>query len=191
MPVDHTRTSAILLAAGRSTRYGANKLLQSLNGEPLAHHAARTLSTIAFAHRVAVIGSTDLDLADFGFTTILAPPLAPMSGSIACGIEAIAGLDCDACLIALADMPLIPVRHFIALLDAHDDQVTATGNGALKTVPAIFSRAMFPALRALEGDRGAVGLLSAAPVVEAESRWMADVDTRFDLIRIQGGLNVS
>lgn len=184
MAIDSSRVSAILLAAGRSERFGGDKLSQPLAGWPLVHHAARTLSQIGFGERIAVVGSTDLDIARFGFRLVESGDNAPMSMSIKRGVTAALESDCDACLIALADMPLVPESHFRTLLDAHGGSITATVCDGVRTVPAVFSRDTFPLLNALTGDRGAVSLLSAASAVPAKAAWMQDVDTREDLDRL-------
>jgi molybdenum cofactor cytidylyltransferase len=185
MAIDCSRVSLILLAAGRSERFGSHKLSQPLAGWPLAHHAAHTLSQISFGERVAVVGPVDLDISRFGFRLVESADNAPMSKSIERGVAAVLESDCDACLIALADMPLVPENHFRALLDAHEGRFTATDYNGVRTVPAVFSRDTFPLLSALTGDRGAVSLLSEAKAVPAEAAWMQDVDTRDDLDRLR------
>lgn len=185
MGIDSSRVSAIFLAAGRSERFGAHKLSQSLAGRPLVHHAAHTLSQIAFRERIAVVGSIDLDISRFGFRLVESADNALMSMSIKSGVAAASESDCDACLIALADMPFVPETHFRALLDAHDGGSTATFCNGLRTVPAVFSRDMFPLLSALAGDRGAVSLLSMARAVTIDSPLLQDVDTREDLDRLR------
>jgi molybdenum cofactor cytidylyltransferase len=185
MTIDPSRVSVILLAAGRSTRFGADKLRQPLAGRPIAHHAAHTLSRIPFAQRIAVVRSADLDLASFGFVTVSVEQGAPISASIARGVAAADEGGCDACLIALADMPIVPERHFRALLGSHVGAVTATISGNLRSVPAVFARTMFPELRGLSGDRGAAGLLAGAATVAAEAAWMRDVDTIEDLEKLR------
>ncbi len=181
MAIESMRVSLILLAAGRSERFRGNKLLHPVAGRPLAHHAASTLSTISFAERIAVVGATDPDFAPFGFRSVQAPGNAPISASIRKGVAEARANGCEACLIALADMPFVPASHFIALLDAHIADVTASASNGVKSVPAIFSRAMFSALETLEGDRGARHLLATAASVDADPMWLSDIDTRADL----------
>lgn len=186
MPIASARVTAILLAAGRSERFGANKLVQPLAGAQLVQHAARTLSAIRFAKRIAVVSDPSLELDGFGFSSAWVPKGKLLSVSIAAGVAAALQSDCDACLIALGDMPLVPAAHFVALLDRHEGDVTATldPDGDVRTVPAIFSRTWFSALQSLSGDRGASGLLSRAALVEAEHGWLEDIDTPADLSRL-------
>jgi len=160
-------------------------LAQLLDGRPVAHHAATTLGRIAFGNMIAVVGQNDLGLAAFGFETRRTVPDAPLSASIICGVTALLEVDCDACLIALADMPYVPEAHFRALMVACAGHATATNFAGRMTVPAVFSRELFPALLALSGDRGAAAMLSNAPHVTADPTWMTDIDTPADLVRLQ------
>jgi molybdenum cofactor cytidylyltransferase len=96
-------------------------------------------------------------------------------------------IDCDACLIALADMPLIPESHFRALLHAYKSDVVATQAGERIMVPALFGRPQFPQLCALSGDRGASSMLRHATLVSIHPAVVCDVDVPFDIEKLQSG----
>lgn len=55
---DRGRVTAIVLAGGRSTRFGAPKLAVELDGEPLLDHALRAVGTVA-QHVIVAGGSAD------------------------------------------------------------------------------------------------------------------------------------
>jgi molybdenum cofactor cytidylyltransferase len=183
MAVDCNRVSLILLAAGRSERFGGNKLVHPLRGRPLVHHIADTLSQIGFKEHIAVVGSADLNITRFGFRPVRSEIDAPMSSSIKNGVVAVDPASA-ACMIVLADMPLIPKSHFCRLLDSHQGNVTATVSDGVRSVPAIFSRDMFSLLNALTGDRGAASLLSTGTAISGEPEWLKDFDTREDFERL-------
>jgi molybdenum cofactor cytidylyltransferase len=177
--------AAVLLAAGLSRRYGAvGKLVAAYRGKPLALHIAEVLEDVPLSQRIAVCRSGDEDLVGLlearGFTVVLNPDTARgMASSLALGIGAVRG---DAALVCLADMPNVPPAHLRAVIDAGrlaGIAASATPGGAA-TPPAYFGRAHFPALLALEGDKGARGLLGGAPLVRASLEELADVDTRAD-----------
>lgn len=92
----------------------------------------------------------------------------------------IAPYDVDACLIALADMLLVPEAHFAALLEAAaapaHEALVATGNARRAQVPALFGRAHFAALCKLKGDRGAAALLPGAMRLDCAASLLADFD---------------
>jgi molybdenum cofactor cytidylyltransferase len=141
------------------------------------------LAGMPFAAHIAVTGPSAVDLAAFGFDCRRAPGDAPMSVSLKLGIAAAAESDCDACLIALADMPLVPEAHIRALLAAHEGALTATLSGEMRMVPALIARSAFPLIAALSGDQGARALLRDAPGVAAPPAWLVDIDTPADAAR--------
>lgn len=181
MAIESKRVVAILLAAGRSERFGGDKMAAPFKGQPLAYHAARTLSAIDFARRIVVLGQTSVEFTHFGFDMVRPPTGSPLSASIASGVREAEANDCDACLIALADMPFVPEEHFRAMMRAHDDHVTATLSSERKMVPALFGRALYPVLEKLEGDRGASVMLAKAVSVAIDPLLVRDIDIPSDL----------
>lgn len=181
---------AVLLAAGRGERFGANKLAARLAGQPLALHAARTLAGLPFAHRVAVHAAGTPPLALLGFREVLLdPPGAPQSRSIALGVAEARRLGARAVLVALADMPLVPAAHVAALVEAFEGTPVATLAGAVPMPPAIFGRAAFPLLLALSGDRGARDLLRRADTLALDPALALDIDTPADLAAAERALS--
>jgi molybdenum cofactor cytidylyltransferase len=141
------------------------------------------LEGLPFAAHIAVTGPSAADFVALGFDCVRAPADAPMSVSLKLGIAAAAQTVCDACLIALADMPLVPASHIRALLAAHDGGLTATLSGEVRMVPALIARSAFPSIAALTGDQGARALLRDAPGVAAPPEWLVDIDTPGDAAR--------
>ncbi len=176
----------VLLAAGLSRRYGgAGKLLARYRGKPLALHIADTLRALAPSPRVAICRSGDNDLAALlhnrGFTIVFNPDTARgMSSSLALSIEAVA--TAGRAMICLADMPNVSLTHLNALIaaSATADRVASATEDGPSTPPAIFAQRHFPALRALEGDRGARALLGDAARIIAPAAELADFDTPAD-----------
>jgi molybdenum cofactor cytidylyltransferase len=175
------RVGVILLAAGRSTRFGSgDKLTQDWRGKPLVRHAADILAALPFATHLAVVsGKFDQSLPGVFGMVENSEPERGLSRSIALGAAAITSHDLDACLIALADMPMVPSGHFQALVEAADagpDSLVATNLEGRGQVPALFGRSHFDALQALEGDRGAAGLLRGARKVDCDPSLLVDFD---------------
>jgi len=181
------RIGVILLAAGRSTRFGdGDKLAKNWRGKPLMRHAADNLAALPFSTHLAVVPVTfKLDLPS-QFERIENPePQRGLSHSISLGISEIRRHDIDACLIALADMPLVPRSHFGALAEAVTNlanTIVGTGNAGRPQVPALFGRAHFDALQALEGDGGASALLQTACKVDCDPALLADFDRPEDFV---------
>ncbi len=178
-------TACLLLAAGRSERFGAgNKLSQPLNGRALGLHAASTLAAFPFAAHIVVTQLDGPDFAGAGFRSIPTDQSdAGQSHSLKLGLAEIIELPVTACLIALGDMPFIDAAHISALVRVFDRRTVASTCGEGPMPPALFPREMFAALMTLEGDRGARALLAGADLLEASARCLADFDNPDDWAR--------
>ncbi len=183
-------TTLILLAAGRSRRFGdADKLAQEFLHKPVAYHVVTALEDVPFRHRIAVIDGTKLDFASRGFDVIVnEDPAAGMSLSVKLGLRAARAAGTRAVLFALADMPRITAAHIYRLLDTarDDDAVVASSDGIKPCPPAIFGRNRFDFLESLEGDAGARDLVRAGRHVVTAPAELIDVDTPEDLERLRG-----
>jgi len=159
---------AIILAAGQSRRFPANKLLRTLpSGECLldrAVHNARRLSP-----QLLLVTNDDPDILshcrDSAYDYVINPnATSGMASSIACGLRARA--DAGAWALFLADMPCIRASTLQALADswpAHD--VTLPTYHGQHGHPVIFKHNWFDALCSLQGDHGARDLLQGNPGV--------------------------
>ncbi|UAK23218.1 nucleotidyltransferase family protein [Sphingomonas nostoxanthinifaciens] len=177
--------AVVLLAAGSSSRFGtADKLAQTLDGLPLGLHAARTLSRLPFAARIAVTRPDGPDFRSQEFAPVINPdPDAGQSGSIRLGLAAARLAEPRAVLIALADMPFVTIAHIAALMVQFDSDagVVASSDGGRALPPALFDATHFPALETLTGDAGARALLREATLVAAPPAELRDIDTIEDL----------
>lgn len=182
----------LLLAAGRSQRFGTDKrLFRFPDNTPMAVKAARALRR-ALPSVLAVVRESDqaaMCLAAAGVELVLCPAAGDgMGHSIACGVAA--SDRADGWLIALADMPWIPPESIAAVASA-----LAAGAAIARPVyagrgghPVGFSAAFGADLQRLRGDRGAQQLLRSAPITEvpcADPGVLQDVDRPHDLSRIR------
>ncbi|HXH03497.1 MAG TPA: nucleotidyltransferase family protein, partial [Candidatus Competibacteraceae bacterium] len=155
----------VLLAAGSATRFGADKLVQSLpDGTPLAVAAGRAL--LAGVDRgVVVVRSADAPparlLAELGFQVVIAAEAQRgMGHSLAAGVAASA--DAAGWLIALADMPLVRPQTVAALAERlrQGSALVAPVYGGRRGHPVGFGRAYRERLLRCHGDQGARQLLT-------------------------------
>lgn len=181
----------VLLAAGASTRFGRNKLLQPLDdGTPIAAAAARQL-VAAVPGSIAVVRPGDdalpTLLAEQGIF-VLSNPRADqgLAASIACGVSATR--DAGGWLIALADMPFISAHIMRAVAHAltAGAAIAAPVYRGQRGHPVGFARQFGEPLTELDGDRGARALLERHPgrVTEIEvddASVLRDIDTIDDL----------
>ena len=186
--IEANRIAAILLAAGRSERFGSDKLLALVRDEPVAVVAAKSLVAIEPGRLIAVCrAGSDVAaiLSDLGFEIVINPePARGLSSSLALGIERADLSNVDAALVALGDMPFVGPQHIKSLLAAFDPAkapIVASGRDGTAMPPALFARSHFEALRTIEGDRGGRALLAGALLVAGDPLELADIDRPEDL----------
>jgi molybdenum cofactor cytidylyltransferase len=184
----------LVLAAGRSTRFGADKLLATLaNGNILID---QTLQAIPSGHPLTIVvrpDNTALRKHLGNRHEVLACPCADKGmGSVIAWSTGVLGQQ-EWIGILLADMPFILTATLQRLADAAS-AATLSGNSppfviapffnAKRGHPVIFSQAFYPLLHHLTGDTGARTLLATAPVRAAlhslqvtDSGILIDIDT--------------
>lgn len=190
--------AAIILAAGRSTRMGTNKLIADIGGKPMVRRVAEAALESAAAPVLVVTGHQEADvrIALTGLDVILVhnPNYAQgLSTSLKAGIAAMPTSVAGA-LVLLGDMPQIAPRHLDQLIAAHRDRavIIVPAHAGKRGNPVLWPRAFFPAMLALEGDAGAKRLLAAnaACVQEVDLGTEAiflDVDTAEALGQLRAG----
>lgn len=155
----------ILLAAGRSRRFGAHKLLHPLaDGVPIAVAAGRNLIR-ALPNSLAVVRPGDSELiaalSAVGLT-ILESPLSSrgLGSSLAAGVRNT--VHADGWLIALADMPWVKRETICGLMDGLRDgaAMIAPAYQGRRGHPVGFASVWGPRLQQLSGDEGARGLIA-------------------------------
>lgn len=184
------KISALVLAAGRSSRMGAqNKLLMPLHGAPMI---VRTIDAIAASgvREVVVVLGHDADAVGNALTgrevTFIGNPLFAegMSTSLKAGLGGIQA-DADGVLVCLGDMPAVTTQAIDKLIAAFNPTegraiIVPTYQGK-RGNPVLFARAFVDEMRAAEGDVGARALLSqhtdAVYEVETDAGVLADADT--------------
>lgn len=184
----------VLLAAGTSTRFGAaNKLLASLDGEPLVRHAARTLLDAPLDRVVCVVGYEADAVRDAlaGLDVSFAPNpdyADGLSTSVRAGVDAAAAVGADAVVFLPGDMPAVAPGTVGLLRDAHRAGLggaLAAAHDGRRGNPVLFDARHFDALRAVSGDVGGRPVLldadNAALVAVDDPGVRADVDTEPDL----------
>lgn len=179
----HTRTVAVVLAAGASTRLGSSKQLLDYHGQPLVRHAAKVALAAGCDQTIVVISSPEVaaQLRDLPVTLIQNPHAEEgIASSIRTAVEAAGPVRI---LFTLCDQPLITSDHLRALL-ATSSPIAATGYNEVAGAPAVFGPEFRTELLALQNDRGARAIIESHPnlvaLVPFENARL-DLDTEQDL----------
>ncbi len=200
--------SAILLAAGTSSRLGRNKLLLPLGGGCVVQRAARTLIDSRAAEVIVVTGHQDAKVraALEGMSVRIAHNPDFNSGqasSLLAGLKA-AQESADGYLFALGDQPLIHTDLVDRLIASFASRASsASGDGGPLAAapffrgrrgnPVVISSRLRERIESLTGDEGARSILKSImdesparlAAIEAENENIfRDIDTPDDFDRL-------
>jgi molybdenum cofactor cytidylyltransferase len=176
-----------LLAAGRSTRFGAaDKLSADLGGRPLIAWAAAAGLRVDAAHHFMVAPADAAFIATApGYQLLINPsPERGMASSLRIAAKAAQDAGAAALLILLADVPFVQTDHLRRLTSAGarpSQAIFTRSPSGIAQPPALFPAAMFPHLLALEGDHGARALAHDALHIDADADQLLDIDREQDL----------
>jgi molybdenum cofactor cytidylyltransferase len=189
--------SAVVLAAGASTRMGEHKLLLPLGGEPLVRRVARQVLEAGFDDVVVVAGHDHERVAaaleGLPVRCAINPDYATGMGSSFRTAVAALG-ESAAAMFALADQPLVTSAEYRRLLDAHraaPEGIVSVRYGDVTAPPHLFGRRYFPELAALEhGARPVLQRHAADTVIlHFPPELLLDVDTPDDYQRAKALLD--
>lgn len=189
------RFAAVILAAGRSRRFGArNKLLARHRGRPLLRAAVDAAAASSASPVIVVTGhqapAVRGALRGCRLHCVFNRRHASgMASSLRRGLAAVPASRAGA-VIVLADMPGLRARDIDRLIEAWQpgDDAVVPKAGDRRGNPALLARSLFARLATLTGDEGARRLLAAGARVrhiEAGADQLRDVDTPRDWRRMR------
>ncbi len=193
---DQGYTTAILLAAGESTRLGRPKQLLPWNGLTLLNSTVNRLAMAGCERIIVVLGAFESEIRE----SCIAPAnvrfdivtngnwSAGQSTSLRVGIESVVAMPgAGAIVIALCDQPLIGVSHYRLLLQGvcqHGYLAVGTDYPEGLGVPACFSLSALMSLSVSVGNIGAKKWLrDQSPDIVGRVKCPAavmDIDTEAD-----------
>ena len=165
------RIAGIVLAAGKSSRMGHNKLVAMVKRKPMVCHAAEAACAAGLNPVIVVTGhdARSVENALQGMPLRFAHNAAfadGLSASLRVGIEAVPE-DCAGAMVLLGDMPgvdsdlIARVRAAFSPADGRTICV-ATANGK-RGHPVLWARRYFAEILTLRGDHGARTLMAEHP----------------------------
>lgn len=188
--------TAVVLAAGSSTRMGTNKLLLPFGGEPLVRRTVREISGAGFDEVLVIVGHDHEEVvaALDGLPARHARNPEYAEGMGTSFRSAVSGLTSDAALFALADQPFLAAADYRRVLDAYLEArpaIVSVRYGDVTAPPHLFARALFPELAELQ--HGARPVLQRhadqAVVLHFAPDLLMDIDTPEDYERARTRLS--
>jgi len=195
-----TSTTALILAAGASRRFGRPKQLIDWRDRPLLQWVIETVHTWPVDSVAVVLGAHEeeiLEVVDFGEALVVVNPEweEGIASSLRVGLDA-AGRDLhsERAFLVLGDQPHIPPEVPGGLIEGME----LSGRPAVipkyryqRSNPVLVDRFLWTRLMSLEGDAGASRLLQAHPEWVHEVRFdhpaPSDIDTPEDLTDLLSG----
>lgn len=184
------RVGVCVLASGHATRFGSNKLVEPLFGEPVLGCA---LGCVPVGLPVVVSSaSPEVDaLCDARGVERVRPQGSLQADSVRALVSYAREASWDACVFVPGDQPLVEQGSMTSLLQVAADRLDACVRlswRGRKASPVLFPSSMYGRLERLQGDVGgsaAIGADDACLSVEARWPWeLWDIDTPSDLARI-------
>jgi molybdenum cofactor cytidylyltransferase len=190
---------AVVLAAGRGTRFGGGKVLAPWRGVPLVRHVVDRLGLAGLSPVIVVCGAGEEEaalrsaIAGTEARLVVNPrPDDGLSASLRLGVEAMPS-EVGAFVVALGDQPSLDVAVVRQMAEHWRDSNAAAVVPVYRGVrgnPVLFDDTMRRHLVVLRGDVGARDLLEA---MGERVAWVAvdadaprDVDTPDDLRALDG-----
>jgi len=189
--------SAVVLAAGASTRMGTQKLLLPFGNESLVRRAVRQVLAAGFDDVLVVLGSeheaTRAALEGLPIRHAINLQFASgMGSSFRTAVEHLA--DSAAAMFALADQPFVTTSEYRTVLDAyrqHAPPIVSVRYGDVMAPPHLFEREFFAELAEL--THGARSVLQRhverTMVLRFPPDLLVDIDTPDDYERAKTRLS--
>ncbi|HTL07507.1 MAG TPA: nucleotidyltransferase family protein [Chitinophagaceae bacterium] len=192
------QTGIVVLAAGSSARLGRPKQSLLYQGQTLLQKSIAAAMATNTEQVLVVLGATGMELEVPPSTNRLHYMLNTgwqegMASSIRCGVKAISTQwpEIENVLLMACDQPFVNsevLDKLVTLQRQTGSLVVASKYRDVAGIPAIFNKALFPALLQLKGDTGAKKIIAAQ---QERIAWVdfplgdIDIDTSEDYLRLQ------
>lgn len=184
----------VLLAAGAGKRFGGEgeKLFYEVGGAPMIVTALSLFAKLPFSAKVCVVRAGEERISALAKTAGFTPGENPNADQ-GVGTSVSAGTlkllerrpDLDGVLYAVSDQPFLTkasVQRLLDVFEQNPNRIVSLSFQGTRGNPAIFPRALYGELIALDADNGGGAVIKSHPelltFVEADSaRELMDIDT--------------
>ena len=188
------RVFAVVLAAGSASRFGSTKQLAEFKNVALVRLATETAFAACADNTALVVGHDWQAVVAAcepirGFLLVNDQHRAGVGSSISLAVRTLQHA-ARACIVLLADQPLITVDHVRSLIETWsgaDNEIVATAYAGTLGPPVLFPRACYGDLTALAGDSGGRHLFDDDRFTVRQVAFEAaavDIDTREDIKKL-------
>lgn len=200
--VEKSEFSAVLLAAGLSSRFGGEKLKADLCGETVLERSVKAVNLLTRSanirqFKLVLPPGASFDQLPFNLVVHAPQHANGFANSLRAGLMAVDQAS-EGIFVFLADMPFVPQA---ALLKHMIKRFKATGADAARPVwqgqaghPVLLGRKLFGKILELQGDIGAREILKDVNCIHVPARddsVIFDIDTKRNLIEARQRFNLS
>ncbi len=158
-PNNATPIAGIVLAAGDSSRMGANKLLLELNSQAILRRAVTSALDAGLSPVIVVLGfEADRAISvlwGLAVETVTNREYARgMNSSAKLGVKQVPS-DCSAAVVMLADMPFVTsemISTLVAQYRTHNVPLVISRFGDVRAPPTLYDRSLFGEFTTVNGD---------------------------------------
>ena len=185
------KIGCVIMASGRSKRFGSNKLLADFHGRTLIENVLVLTGGNLFAKRVVVTRSEEVrDLCRKQHVDVIFHDLPDRNDTVRLGVEAVKEM--DGCLFCPCDQPLLQkesLQRMIAQFEKREKGIERLCYGEKQGTPILFGKEYFEELMTLPMKNGGSYLVKKYPkqveMVSAEDELeLFDIDTKEDYGRL-------
>ena len=178
----------ILLAAGKSSRYGSNKLLEELDGGRMFEHTLRKMRAFPLCIQVAVTRFEEIERAAEAQGMLVVENWEPdlgISHSLRLGLQKALeeNPELKGAMFIVCDQPGLTAATFARMLDIgkkYPGKIVCAGRKGKMGNPVLWDRCFFDELSRLSGDKGGKQIIGAhmddVLLCETEETELRDVD---------------
>jgi molybdenum cofactor cytidylyltransferase len=189
------KITVVILAAGRASRMGREKLLLMLGEKPVIRHVVQHVLDAEMHDIVVVVNPRNeyyiRQVLDGLNVRLVSNPSYEqgLASSIVAGVAEVRS-DTDALLLLQGDQPFVSaemLRHLVTEWCENETEFVAASYDDITTTPVLFGRALFGEMAALQGDVGARSVLKNhhGRVIPFPAWHGTDLDTEDDYRRVQ------
>lgn len=190
------KLGCIWMASGQGKRFGSNKLMADLAGQPVLNYALKAVPSELFARKLVVTRwSSVAELCQTAQIPVLLHDRIHRNEVIALGIEKMKGL--DGCLFYQADQPLCQpdsIRRLVRNFEKEPHKIHRLSWQEQGGSPVLFPAHFFNSLETLPPQKGGGKIIAEHPnfvqLTPAQFPWeLWDIDTPEALTRISKQLS--
>jgi len=142
---DHLSITGVILAGGKGTRFGGNKALIRINGQPLIEWIIERYQGIFDEILISANDPSSYELTGIKTVKDMVPHKGPLMGIYSCLKESAH----EQIFVSACDMPFIRiplVNHMVRQSEGYDVVVPCIGENKLEPLHAIYRKSCLPAM---------------------------------------------